>query len=62
MRGRARQVAAVGAVALTGFLCGWQATGVTGGAVMAGALAAGVFPAVFRDRREPAWRRSVRRN
>ena len=61
-RAQARRIATVGAVALTGFLSGWQATGVTGGAVMAAALAAGVSPAVFADRREPLRRRCVKRN
>jgi len=46
---RARQLAPVGAVAVTGFLCGWQATGIIGGSVMAVALGAGVCPAVFRS-------------
>jgi hypothetical protein len=61
-RAKARRIATAGAVAVTGFRCGWQATGVTGGAVMAAALAAGVSPAVFTDRREPLRRRCVKRN
>jgi len=54
---RTRQIGTVGAVAATGFLCGWQATGITGGAVTAVALGAGVCPAVFRHGPGAAWRR-----
>jgi hypothetical protein len=71
----ARQFVTVGAVAVTGFPPGWQATGIAGGAIVAVASApasarrssaaaasppsAGVCPAVFR-RREVPQRRSVR--
>jgi len=55
--GRARQFATVGAVVVTGFLCGWQATGVAGGAFLGVALGAGISPAVFRRRPDPPRRR-----
>lgn len=42
-----KKVAVVGVVVVIGFICGWSATGVTGGVVTAIALGAGVSAAVF---------------
>lgn len=43
----ARKLGIVAAVVATGFLCGWSATGTTGGVVLAIALGAGVAVSVF---------------
>jgi hypothetical protein len=42
-----KKLAVVGVVVVIGFVCGWSATGATGGAVTAIALGAGISAAVF---------------
>jgi hypothetical protein len=42
-----KKLAVVGVVVAIGFVCGWSATGATGGLVTAVALGAGVSAAVF---------------
>jgi hypothetical protein len=42
-----RKLATAGAVAATGFLCGWSALGLTGGTVLAIALCAGMAVPLF---------------
>ena len=44
----ARRLTTITAVAVTGFLCGWSALGVTDGIVFAVALSAAVIAPVFR--------------
>jgi hypothetical protein len=45
----ARKLGIVAAAVATGFLCGWSATGITGGVMSAVALGAGVAVPVFRS-------------
>jgi hypothetical protein len=52
--GRAgRTLATAAAVAATGFLCGWSALGLTGGAVLAVGLCAGVAVRLFYSHGRP---------
>jgi hypothetical protein len=48
-----RKLATAAATAATGFLCGWSALGLTGGAVLAVALCAGVAVPLFRGQGKP---------
>lgn len=48
-----RKLAIIAAVAAVGFLCGWSATGLTGGIVLAVALCAGVTVALFGNQGKP---------
>jgi len=44
-----RKVATLAAVIIVAFLCGWSATGLTGGVVFALALGAGVAVPLFNE-------------
>jgi hypothetical protein len=48
-----RKLTTAAAVAATGFLCGWSALGLTGGAVLALALCAGTAVPLFYNQRKP---------
>lgn len=53
-----RKLASAAAVAVTGFLCGWSALGLTGGIVLAVALCAGVAAPLFHGEGKPCPQRS----
>jgi hypothetical protein len=62
-----RKCATLAAVIIVAFLCGWTATGLTGGFVLALALGAGTAVPVFSDDRTDCslrlhWRRSGTRS
>lgn len=46
-----RKCATLGAVLVVAFLCGWSATGLTGGVATAAALGAGVAVVLFGEAR-----------
>lgn len=61
----ARKLGIVAAATVTGFLCGWSATGAVGGVVLAAAVGAGVGVSVSRAAPRtclprPRWRRGHR--
>jgi hypothetical protein len=49
------------AVIVVAFLCGWSATGLTGGVVVALALGAGTAAPIFSERRTDSGLRPIRR-
>lgn len=55
-----RKSATLAAVITVAFLCGWSATGLTGGVVFALALGAGTAVPVFSERRTDSCLRRVR--
>lgn len=56
-----RKCATLAAVIIVGFLCGWSASGLTSGVVLALALGAGIAAPVFSEKRTHCSLRPVRR-